>query len=91
MKFVGMAAAAKALGAGGEVLAVRTDVSRADDVEALAAAAVAKFGKVNLLFNNARNCFFLFVFFNRIFFVFPPNNNDVAAGANHVVYVIKDF
>ena len=48
-----LAAAAKALAAGGDVLAVRTDVSRADEVEALAAAAVAKFGKVNLLFNNA--------------------------------------
>ena len=48
-----LAAAAKALAAGGEVLAVKTDVSRADEVEALAAAAVAKFGKVNLLFNNA--------------------------------------
>ncbi|WP_051218326.1 SDR family NAD(P)-dependent oxidoreductase [Nocardioides insulae] len=41
------------LSAGGEVLAVRTDVSQAEDVEALAAAAVQRFGKVNLLFNNA--------------------------------------
>ena len=48
-----LAAAATALGAGGEVLAVKTDVSRADEVEALAAVAVARFGKVNLLFNNA--------------------------------------
>ena len=34
---------------GGEVLAVRADVTRSADVEALAAAAVARFGKVNLL------------------------------------------
>lgn len=45
--------AAAELGAGGEVLAVRTDVSRASEVEALAAAVVARFGRVNLLFNNA--------------------------------------
>jgi len=37
----------------GEVLACKVDVSRADDVEALAAAALARFGKVNLLVNNA--------------------------------------
>ncbi len=39
--------------AGGEVLAVRTDVSRFDEVEMLARAAVSHFGKVNLMFNNA--------------------------------------
>lgn len=38
---------------GGDVLAVRADVTRSAEVEALAAAAVARFGKVNLLINNA--------------------------------------
>ena len=38
---------------GGDVLAVRADVTNSADVEALAAAAVARFGKVNLLINNA--------------------------------------
>jgi NAD(P)-dependent dehydrogenase (short-subunit alcohol dehydrogenase family) len=38
---------------GAEVLAVRTDVSKADEIEALADAAVTRFGKVNLMFNNA--------------------------------------
>jgi len=39
--------------AGGEVLAVRTDVSKYEEVEALADAAVRRFGRVNLMFNNA--------------------------------------
>lgn len=39
--------------AGVEVLGRRVDVSSADDVEALAAAAYARFGKVHLLINNA--------------------------------------
>jgi NAD(P)-dependent dehydrogenase (short-subunit alcohol dehydrogenase family) len=38
---------------GAEVLAVKTDVSRYEEVEALAEAAVRRFGKVNLMFNNA--------------------------------------
>lgn len=38
---------------GGEVLAVRTDVSRFEDLEKLADATVARFGKANLVFNNA--------------------------------------
>jgi len=38
---------------GGEVLAMRGDVADAGDIEALASAAVDRFGKVNLLFNNA--------------------------------------
>jgi NAD(P)-dependent dehydrogenase (short-subunit alcohol dehydrogenase family) len=47
-------AAAAEVGAGGaEVLAVRTDATRPGDLEALAEAAVARFGKVNLLVNNA--------------------------------------
>ena len=46
-------ALAELTAAGGDVLAVRTDVSKAEEVEALAQAAVARFGKVNLMFNNA--------------------------------------
>ncbi|PKQ06708.1 MAG: hypothetical protein CVT73_09665 [Alphaproteobacteria bacterium HGW-Alphaproteobacteria-12] len=38
---------------GGDVLAVRTDVSSYADMEALAQTAVEHFGKVNLIFNNA--------------------------------------
>lgn len=47
------AAARELTAAGGEVLAVRTDVTKAAAIEALAEAAVARFGKVNLLINNA--------------------------------------
>jgi NAD(P)-dependent dehydrogenase (short-subunit alcohol dehydrogenase family) len=39
--------------AGAEVIAVRTDVSKAEDVEALAQSALGAFGAVHLLFNNA--------------------------------------
>lgn len=46
-------AAATALGAKGEVLAVRTDVARGADVEALAEQAWARFGRVDVLCNNA--------------------------------------
>ena len=38
---------------GGDVLAVHADVTKSADLEALAAAADARFGKVNLLVNNA--------------------------------------
>jgi len=38
---------------GGDVLAVRTDVTRYADVESLAQATIDRFGKVNLVFNNA--------------------------------------
>ncbi len=38
---------------GADVLAVRTDVSRLADVEALAQATMSRFGAVHLLFNNA--------------------------------------
>lgn len=41
------------LSKGGEVLTVKCDVSQASDLEALAEAAVQRFGKVNLLINNA--------------------------------------
>ncbi len=37
----------------GDVLAVQGDASKLDDMEALAEAAIERFGKVNLLFNNA--------------------------------------
>lgn len=39
--------------AGGEALAVATDVTRLDDVKALVAAAVQTFGRVDVLINNA--------------------------------------
>jgi NAD(P)-dependent dehydrogenase (short-subunit alcohol dehydrogenase family) len=49
-----LAAATRTLqGAGHAVLAVPTDVSRGEDVEALAARTVAEFGGVHLLCNNA--------------------------------------
>lgn len=38
---------------GAEVIGLRTDVSQAADIQALADAAIANFGQVNLLFNNA--------------------------------------
>lgn len=47
------AARAKVSAMGGDVLAIRADVTKSADVEALAAAAVDRFGKVNLLVNNA--------------------------------------
>ncbi len=50
----GLAQMAAALKDGGtEVLHVRTDVSKRDDVQALADKTLAAFGKVHLLFNNA--------------------------------------
>ena len=49
-----LALAEKELSAtGAEVLAVRTDVSKAEDMDALAAAAVERFGTVHLVCNNA--------------------------------------
>ncbi|MCX8499925.1 MAG: SDR family NAD(P)-dependent oxidoreductase [Caulobacteraceae bacterium] len=46
-------ALAELTAAGGDVLAIKTDVSKYEEVEALAQAAVNRFGKVNLIFNNA--------------------------------------
>ncbi len=46
-------AAAEIGAAGAPVVACRTDVSKADDVDALADLAFAEFGAVHLLFNNA--------------------------------------
>jgi short-subunit dehydrogenase len=40
-------------GAGGQALVVTTDVSRADDVERLARAAVERFGRINVWINDA--------------------------------------
>ena len=49
-----LAEAERALGAtGASVLSVRTDVARREDVEALAAKTLARFGAVDLLVNNA--------------------------------------
>lgn len=45
--------AAKITEAGGEVLAVPTDVSKVEDVENLIAKTVEKFGKIDILVNNA--------------------------------------
>ncbi|MDQ0760230.1 SDR family oxidoreductase [Streptomyces canus] len=42
-----------ALAPGGDCVALRTDVSQPDDVAALFAAVVERFGRVDLLFNNA--------------------------------------
>ncbi len=47
------AIAAELTGQGVEVVALRTDVSKGAEVEALAAAAMERFGVVHLLFNNA--------------------------------------
>src|SRR5687768_12974026 len=44
---------AELIAAGGTVLAVRTDVSKAEEVEALAAKTLLTFGGVHLLCNNA--------------------------------------
>ena len=46
-------AQAELQGAGGSVLAMKTDVSRHEDIEALAQAALSTFGKVHMVFNNA--------------------------------------
>src|SRR6185369_2916836 len=49
-----LAAAERSVAArGAETLAVRTDVARADDVEALARATIDRFGAVHVLCNNA--------------------------------------
>src|SRR5690349_13150880 len=44
---------AEAIARGGEAIAVKTDVSKLEEVEALADAAYARFGKVDILINNA--------------------------------------
>ena len=47
------AAVAEFSAQGVEVIGLRVDVSKVEDVQALADAAIKAFGKVNLLFNNA--------------------------------------
>ena len=47
------AAVAEFAAQGVEVIGLRVDVSKVEDVQALADAAIKTFGKVNLLFNNA--------------------------------------
>ena len=47
------AAKAKLEAEGGEVVAVTTDVTKEEDVKALAQAALDAFGKINVVFNNA--------------------------------------
>ncbi len=49
----GAATVAQITGAGGEAIFVATDVSRADSVEALAAQAQQRFGRIDILYNNA--------------------------------------
>ncbi|MEO8160205.1 MAG: SDR family oxidoreductase [Arenimonas sp.] len=49
----GAMVAAQIEAAGGRALFVRTDVARADDVDALVAAAVQRFGRIDCAFNNA--------------------------------------
>ena len=46
-------AVAEALESGVEALGIRTDASKPDDVQRFADRAIAKFGAVHLLFNNA--------------------------------------
>ena len=47
------AARDEVISGGGDAIAVPTDVSRSDDANALIAAAVARFGRVDVLINNA--------------------------------------
>ena len=47
------AAAAEIAASGAQVLAYRLDISKSDEVEALAAATMARFGAPNFVFNNA--------------------------------------
>ncbi len=71
----------------GEVLAVRTDASRAEEMEALAASATERFGKVNLLFNNAG------VFASGITWEVSVEEYDWVIGVNQrsVIYGIRAF
>jgi NAD(P)-dependent dehydrogenase (short-subunit alcohol dehydrogenase family) len=48
-------AVAKALGAGDRLLIVELDVTRTDDAQAAVAAAVDRFGRIDVLVNNAAN------------------------------------
>src|SRR4051812_1021002 len=48
-------AVARVLGAGDDVLAVKLDVTRPEDAEAAVASAVGRFGRIDVLVNNAAN------------------------------------
>jgi NAD(P)-dependent dehydrogenase (short-subunit alcohol dehydrogenase family) len=79
--------AARKLSSGGEVLTFKVDVSNADEVEALAAAAVDRFGKVNILFNNAG------VFASGITWETSVEEYDWVIGVNQrsVIHGIRSF
>jgi NAD(P)-dependent dehydrogenase (short-subunit alcohol dehydrogenase family) len=82
-----LAEAEQQLGAGGDVLAVRADVARLDDMLTLADAATERFGKVNLLFNNAG------VFASGLSWEVSAEEYEWVMGVNQrsVIYGIKAF
>jgi NAD(P)-dependent dehydrogenase (short-subunit alcohol dehydrogenase family) len=82
-----LAEAEAALGPLGEVLAVRADVASYADVEALADAAVQRFGRVNLLVNNAG------VFASGLTWEVSLDQYDWVIGVNQrsVIHGIKAF
>ncbi|GGH53459.1 glucose 1-dehydrogenase [Frigidibacter albus] len=51
-----LTATAKEIGTPDTVLAIRTDVAKKADVDAMIAAAVARFGRIDILLNNAGIC-----------------------------------
>lgn len=76
---------------GGEVLAVRTDVSRLADIEALAQKTLETFGTVDLLFNNAGVQ--VEVQRSRRLWEFSPEEWEWVIGVNlwGVIYGIRTF
>lgn len=82
-----LAEAERQLAAGGDVLAVRADVARLDDMLTLADAAAERFGKVNLLFNNAG------VFASGVAWEVSAEEYEWVMGVNQrsVIYGIKAF
>lgn len=75
------------LSAGGEVLAVRSDVANFDDMLALAAATRERYGKANLLFNNAG------VFASGVTWEISTDEYEWVMGVNQrsVIHGIKAF
>jgi NAD(P)-dependent dehydrogenase (short-subunit alcohol dehydrogenase family) len=61
-------AVARALGAGDDLLVVKLDVTRPEDAKAAAAAAVERFGRIDVLVNNAAN------FYAGFFEELPPED-----------------